>query len=123
MKSGAVYSGQKFDVFAAGCMLFALTTGRQPPGSPFEGYPGRFGAAPAAAIPGVPPQVDALIKRMCDPTAASRCTTLEALQDPYFDGVVIPAALWPPGAPVGLPHGIQLEGAAPAAAGAGAAPI
>lgn len=129
VKSGAVYSGQKFDVFAAGCMLFALTTQRQPPGSALEGYPGRFVPAPATFIPGIPAPVDALIKRMCDASAASRCTALEALQDPFFDGVVIPYELWPPGAPEGLPHGIQRERVAPGApavpaavGGAGAAP-
>lgn len=133
IKSGAAYDGQKFDVFAAGCMLYALLAGRQPPGSPLHGYPGRFVDSTGAGMERLSPLAVALLGRMCDTNPATRCSALEALQHPYFDGVAVPAAMWPPGAAAGLPHGIRRAAGAGApapadaargiAGGAGAAPV
>lgn len=130
------YDGSKMDVFSAGCTLYNLLGGGKPGGAATVGFPHRFDfkkwqttrralvlkldAASRAAA-------EALVGRMCQAAPAARCTALEALQDAFFDDVVVPAALWPPNMPVPAAaaaaggHGIRPDGPVPAMAAAAAA--
>lgn len=128
-KEVVAYNGEAFDVFSAGCMLYALLVGHAPQGPVTTGWPHRF--AGGAVVPDV--SAHPLLEGLCAARQEDRFTLTRALQDPFFTGVLVPAALWPPGFPIpaaGAP-GIRPDGpvpaapAAPAAAavgGAGAAP-
>lgn len=122
-KTVVSYSGEKFDVFSAGCMLHKLLTGHPPPASCLYGWPERFRGGTY-----LPEEVQSLLAGMCATEPADRFTAAGALAHRFFTGVNVPAALWPPniavpqaaaGAPiVGISRGPPVDAAAAAVAAA-----
>ncbi|MFT5680427.1 MAG: tRNA A-37 threonylcarbamoyl transferase component Bud32 [Myxococcota bacterium] len=69
------------DVYALGCVLFQLLTGTRLRSEPLRGWPKGEALHPSRLNPTLPPELDRICERACNPDPAARYATARQLHD------------------------------------------